>query len=154
MYEIEDSDCGNDHVIDDETLNDADTQKDTFNWSIGNTKTLLIERTAFLWRDPVTLKLSFLRIVQTILYFLLFIFLINALIVTFAFWKAAKLTPGHVNLEEVKLVGLDEDMAHLSISGQLENTFLMNYIQFKFTKPLEVDLMLEDANKKSISCFP
>lgn len=101
----------------------------------------MINRTAFLWRDPLTSQLSLLRLTQSLLYALLFLFLINALVVSLAFWRAGALTAEHVALDQFELVGLDGERALLSVSGQLEDAFLMNYVQFRLTKPLDIYLL-------------
>jgi hypothetical protein len=95
------------------------------------------------WRDPVTQNLSWKRIIQSALYFLVFIFLLNALITTVAFWKAASLSSDHVKFDLIQLKALDQDQALLTVSGKLEDTFLMNYVQFKFTKPIKTKISIE-----------
>ena len=67
------------------------------------------------------------------------------MITTVAFWKAVNLSPKHVKLDTIKLTKLDQDQAILDISGKLENTFLMNYVQFKLTKPLNAQISIKNG---------
>jgi hypothetical protein len=109
-------------------------------------RALFIKRTDFLWRDPVTLEFAWRRVLQSLLFFFLLVLSLNALCVTTAFWKAGSMSPKHVGFEAIRLVDLDQDHAYLSISGQLQDTFLMNHIQFRLTKPLVTELHIEPVD--------
>ena len=130
--------------------------EEDFQTKLRKLKKWLKQRIEALWQDPLTRSFSYLRVLQTSFYFLLFIFLLNALVVTLAFWKAGTLSLEHVEFELIKLTGLDSDITTLDVSGELKDTFLMNYIQFRLTKPLITKLSLETYSNpdSNPSIFP
>lgn len=121
---------------------EEDIEQD-FQTKLRKFKKWIKQRVDALWQDPLTRSFSYLRVLQSSLYFLLFILFLNALIVTLAFWKAGTLSPEHVKFELIKLTGLDNDNTTLDVSGELKDTFLMNYLQFRLTKPLITKISLE-----------
>lgn len=111
----------------------------------------LVDRT---WKDPKTAKFSWLRILQNTLILGVLVFLVNAFIVTLAFWKASRLDPRDITLDSLTVSGLDQDSAVFSFHGKLADSFLMKHVQMEIFKPIIGNVYLKPSEASSMAHSP